>query len=176
MAAALFAREVGGRAESVEAASAGILPGGDPVPPEVLEVMDTYGIDLSAHRSRTLTAEAVSEADLLVGMARRHVREAVLLDAEVWPRAFTLKSLVQRGRALGPRAPGSEVASWLGGVHDGRTRSELAHRSSVDEVADPYGGPLAGYRTAGKELEELTSELAELLWPRGFGQVDAEGG
>ncbi len=176
MAAALFSREIDGRGQSVEISSAGILPGGAAVPAEVLEVMGAYGIDLSAHRSRSLTESLVADADLVVGMGRRHVREAVLLDSASWPRAFTLKSLVERGRVLGPRAPGSDVGSWLDAVHDGRTRSELAHRSSVDEVADPFGGPLAGYRTAARELEALTSELAELLWPSGAGQTDAGSG
>ncbi len=50
-------------------------------------------------------------------------------------------------------------------MHEGRTRAELAHRSSVDEVADPYGGPPAGYRAAAEELAALTGELAGLLWP-----------
>jgi protein-tyrosine phosphatase len=176
MAAALFAREIDGRGESVEISSAGILPGGAAVPAEVLEVMGDYGIDLSAHRSRSLTQSLVSGADLVVGMARRHVREAIVLDSASWPHAFTLKSLVERGRVVGPRAPGSDVGSWLDAVHDGRTRTELAHRSSIDEVADPFGGPLAGYRTAARELDALTSELAELLWPRGRGQADAGGG
>jgi protein-tyrosine phosphatase len=176
MAAALFAREIDGSAESVEISSAGILPVAGAVPEEVVEVMGTYGIDLSAHRSRTLTAPLVADADLLVGMARRHVREAVLLDPGIWPRAFTLKSLVQRGHEMGPRAPGSDLTSWLDGVHDGRTRSELAHRSTVDEVADPYGGPLSGYLATARELSELTSELAELLWPGRAGKEDAPEG
>jgi protein-tyrosine phosphatase len=175
MAAALFAREVDGRGESVETSSAGILPGGAPVPAEVREVMGTYGIDLSAHRSRTLTAALVGDADLLVGMGRRHVREAVLLDSGCWPRAFTFKSLVQRGREVGSLPPGSDLVSWLDALHDGRTRTELAGRSSVDEVADPYGGPLNGYRAAARELSQLTSELAELLWPDRGAEVDTDG-
>jgi low molecular weight protein-tyrosine phosphatase len=176
MAAALFDREAGARGESVVTSSAGILPGGDPVPAEVLEVMGTYGIDLSAHRSRSLTAAAVAEADLLVGMGRRHVREAVLLDPPSWPRAFSLKSLVERGRAVGPREPGTEVSSWLDAVHDGRTRTELARRSNVDEVADPFGGPLAGYQSTAAELAALTSELVGLLWPPGGGPAGPAGG
>lgn len=165
MAAALFAREIDGSVEPVEISSVGILPVAGGVPGEVVEVMGAYGIDLSAHRSRTITAAAVADADLLVGMGRRHVREAILLDPDSWPRAFTLKSLVQRGREVGPRAPGSDLPSWLEAVHDGRTRTELAHRSTIDEVADPYGGPLSGYRATAQELSELTSALAELLWP-----------
>jgi protein-tyrosine phosphatase len=175
MAAAFFTREADGRGEAVETSSAGILPGGEPVPVEVVEVMATYGFDLSAHRSRSLTSALVAEADLVVGMGRRHVREAVALDSPSWPRAFSLKSLVERGRAVGSREPGTDLGAWLDAVHEGRTRTELARRSPVDEVADPYGGPLAGYRSAAEELAALTSELAGLLWPRGRGPADSGG-
>ncbi len=176
MAAALFAREIERRGESVETTSAGLLRAGDPVPAEVLEVMAPYGIDLSGHRSVTLTAVLVAEADLVVGMGRRHVREAVLLDPGRWPRAFTLKDLVRRGRAIGPRERVSDIPSWLDAAHEGRTRPELAHRSSVDEVADPYGGPFAGYRAVAEELAELTLDLAGLLWPAGSEEIDAARG
>ncbi len=106
MAAALFAREAPGRAGGVESASAGLLPGGRAVPSEVLEVMAPYGLDLSGHRSRRMTGELVGGSDLVVGMGRRHVREAVVLEPEVWPRAFTLKDLVRR-RARGRSQPGA---------------------------------------------------------------------
>jgi protein-tyrosine phosphatase len=175
MAAALFSRETEKRGEPVETSSAGILRGGDPVPAEVLEVMAPYGLDLSAHRSRALTGPELADADLVVGMGRRHVQEAVLLDGACWPRAFTLKALVERGRAVGPREPDTELSAWLDSVHHGRTRPELARRSSLDEVADPYGGPLAGYRAVATELAELTAALAGLLWPPVRGQVGAAG-
>ncbi len=176
MAAALFAREMERRGEAVETPSSGLLPGGDPVPAEVLAVMAPLDVDLSSHRSRPMTAAHVAEADLVVGMGRRHVREAVLLDSSRWPRAFTLKELVERGRAVGPRAPLTDLSAWLDAVHDGRTRAELAHRSTVDEVADPYGGPIAGYRAVAEELAALAVDLARLLRPGGREEGDAAEG
>jgi protein-tyrosine phosphatase len=175
MAAAFFSREAESLGEPVEIASAGLLPGGEPVPEEVLEVMGGYGVDLSSHRSRSLSAPLLAGSDLVVGMQRRHVREAVLLDAASWPRAFTLKALIERGGAVGAREPSTDVASWVESLHQGRTRSELAHRSSVDEVADPFGGPLAGYRAVATELAGLTHALAGLLWPGGRQQVGVAG-
>ncbi len=38
-------------------------------------------------------------------------------------------------------------------------------KSTVDEVFDPYGGPLSGYRAIAGELDQLTEQLAGLLWP-----------
>jgi protein-tyrosine-phosphatase len=171
MAAALFAAQTRGLTGSVEVSSAGLLSEvravPNEVPIEVLEVMAPYGIDLRDHRSRQLTAAMVSGSDLVIGMGRRHIQEAVLLDPSCWPRAFMLKELVRRGNAFGPRVPSQTIPVWIDGVHGDRTRTSLAHRSSADEVADPYGGPLAQYWSTATELGLLVARLTELLWPWG---------
>lgn len=171
MAAALFAAQTRGLTDSVQVSSAGLLAEArsapDVVPDEVLEVMRPYGIDLRDHRSRQLTEPMVAGADLIIGMARRHVQEAVLLDPSCWPRAFMLKELVRRGNQLGPRLPGQDIRSWVDAVHGDRTRTSLAHRSVSDEVADPYGGTLDGYRSTATELGQLVARLTQLLWDWG---------
>lgn len=173
MAAALFAEQIADRADSVEVSSAGLLPGGIAVPDEVLEVMETYGIDLAGHRSRTLTEAMLHKADLVIGMGLRHVQEAVLLDPPCWPQAFRLKELVRRGSIVGSRRAEQGIRSWIDAAHGDRARSSLAHRSANDEVADPYGGPRAGYTSAAEELAQLTSRLTELLWPEDEYRLEA---
>jgi protein-tyrosine-phosphatase len=165
MAAALFAEQVGRLTDSVEVSSAGLLDAGRAVPPEVQEVMAPYGIDLSEHRSRRLTAEMLQGSDLIIGMGRRHVQEVVLLDPPCWPQAFKLKELVRRGQANGPRRPDQGIRSWIDAAHGTRTRADLAHRSGLEEVADPYGGSRAGYRATADELAGLTAQLVGMLWP-----------
>jgi protein-tyrosine phosphatase len=169
MASALFAAQMHHHTESVSVSSAGIRAGRgltpEAVPDEVLDVMDNYGIDLRDHRSRALTATMLQEADLVIGMGRRHVQEAVLLDSGSWPHAFMLKELVRRGELIGPRPPAQHVESWIAAVHGDRTRESLAHRSGADEVADPYGKALADYRSTAAELDHLTAQLTALLWP-----------
>ena len=109
MASALFASRAGDHADPVEVSSAGTLARGDgmptSVPEPVLEVMGTYGIDLRGHESRALTAAMLEETDLVIGMSRRHVQEAILLEPNCWPSAFMLKELVRRGEQVGPRDP-----------------------------------------------------------------------
>jgi len=176
MAAALFAGQIAHLAESSEVSSAGLSAGeidGTEVPPEVLEVMAPYGIDLRGHRSRALTPSMLIEADLVIGMARRHIQEAVLLDPPCWPKAFTLKELVRRGAVAGPRRPDQGIRSWIDSVHGDRSRASLAHRSAADEVNDPYGADLARYRATADELARLTAQLAGLLWS---GEVQTLGG
>ncbi len=166
MAAALLAVRLADRAPDVATVSAGLLPGGAPAPAEVVEVMAARGIDLSGHRSTALTGAAVRAADLVVGMGRRHVQEAVLLDPDGLPRTFRMRELVRRGRALGPRPPGRPTADWIDEVGRGRTRDDLVRHGPDEDVADPFGGPPEGYRATADELDLLAGTLADLLWPR----------
>ncbi|MDQ2825788.1 MAG: hypothetical protein M3Y04_02285, partial [Actinomycetota bacterium] len=80
-------------------ASAGLLQAGNPAQAHGIDVAQSLGLDMSAHRSRSMTRDVLAAADLVVGMAREHVREAVVLDPGLWPRTFTLKELVRRGEA-----------------------------------------------------------------------------
>jgi protein-tyrosine phosphatase len=151
------------------AISAGLLEEGRPVLPEVVTVLSGYGLDLSGHRSRQMTATDVGEADLVLGMERRHGREAVLLVPSALGRTFTLKDLVRRGEKSGPRGRVETLDSWLETVGQGREKSSLIGRSADDDVADPLGGVLADYRATAAEIADLVERLARLLGPEPSG-------
>jgi protein-tyrosine-phosphatase len=127
--------------------------------------MGQYGYDLTGHRSHQVTADLVGWADLVLGMSRRHVQEAVLLESASWRRAFTVKEAVRRGELVGPRPEGAALRSWVAAVQSGRTRADLAGRDAADEVADPFGGPAEGYRRTADELADLVRRLDALLRP-----------
>ena len=168
MAAALFGRlaVVGGddAPEEVSVASAGLLPGGYASPPEVIITMAELGIDLSRHCSTQISAEIVSSSDVIVTMARRHAREVVILVPEVWGRTFTLKEFVRRGEMVGRRRPDEALDSWLERLHRGRQRTDLVGSTAADDVPDPIGGPLDGYRSTARQLGSLVDAAASLLW------------
>lgn len=166
MAAALFAGQAAGRLRQLTVPSAGLGPMGLRVPVEVAQVMSERGLDVSGHRSATLTEPMVASADLVVGMSLRHVQEAVLLQPSAWKRTFRFKELVKRGELIGPRLPGQDLDSWIRAAQGDRSRTALVHVSPGDDVADPYGGPLEAYEAAAAELEHLTSRLVALLWPK----------
>jgi len=151
--------------EAVTVASVGLLPGGRPTLPEVAAAVAPYGIDLTGHRSTQITAAAVAGADLVLGMERRHGREAALLVPSAWTRIFTLKEFVRRATVAGPRPVHRSVAEWLAAVGEGRVRTDLAGARPTDEVADPLGGPAAAYRATAAELAALTDDVAGLVWP-----------
>jgi protein-tyrosine phosphatase len=167
IAQAMLAARLAAQGTRADVASAGLLADGHRPPQEVTEVLADRGLDVSGHRSHRLTAADLAAADLVIGLAREHVREAVVLLPGVWPRAFTLRELVRRGGEAGPRAPGEPLAGWLAVAAAGRDRRGLLGRDPADDVADPYGGPLSGYQATAQLLDELTAELAALCWPTG---------
>jgi protein-tyrosine phosphatase len=165
MASALFTARIQNHTDAVEVSSAGLRAAEGSVPEEVVEVIGEYGIDLGGHESRVLTPSILQGADLVIGMSRRHMQEAVLLDPPSRPHAFMFKELVRRGSLIGPRRPDQGFRSWIEAAHGDRTRESLLDRSGTDEVADPYGGSLADYRATAVELSGLTDQLIRLLWP-----------
>ena len=145
--------------------SAGEMRGGVSASPGSVHAMAARGLDLSQHRSRALSAELLREADLVVTMARRHVREAVLACPEAWPRTFTLKELVRRGGEVGPRRKDQSLAAWLAEVGAGRRPSDLVGEATTDDVADPIGSPDHAYERTAAELSELIDRLVDLAFP-----------
>ena len=166
MAAALLARRLDDAGVKAVVSSAGLLFDGKPATDHGRAVMADRGIDTSGHRSRKLRPDIVSRADLVIGMARSHVREAVALAGPaVMGRAFTLKEIVRRGEELGGRAPGEPLEDWLARLSEGRRPVDLLAEAEAeaDDVADPIGGPRHGYERTAKELDDLTARLAALL-------------
>jgi protein-tyrosine phosphatase len=162
MAQAMLSARLAARGVTATVDSAGMLGGGRRPPPEVISVMAARGIDVSGHRSRTVTAADLARADLVLGLTREHVRHATVLGPEAWPRAFTLRELLRRGHQAGPRSPGEPFGAWLARVAGDRGRSDLLGRSPADDVADPAGGPLRGYQATAELLDRLTRDLVEL--------------
>jgi protein-tyrosine-phosphatase len=163
MAAALLARRLDDAGLKATVSSAGLLFDGKPVTDHGRAVMADRGSDTSGHRSRRLTRQLVDGADLVLGMARGHVREAVALAPETLGRAFTLKEIVRRGEESGGRAPDEPLDAWLARLGSGRRPSDLLGESDADDVADPIGGPRRSYQRTAEELDDLTARLARLL-------------
>lgn len=135
--------------------------------PEAITVASGAGLDLTSHRSRQLDSEMVDAADLVLGMAREHVREAVVLVPEAKPRSFTIKELVRRAGDVGPRSADEPVREWLARVDTGRTVADLLGAADHDDVADPIGRGPAAYRRALDEITQLVDTLVPLLGPIG---------
>ena len=165
MAEALLRRRLIDVGELPRVHSAGVRGDGLEVSRGAVTAMSAaYDLDIAAHRSRQLMVDMLAEADLVIGMAREHVHEAVLLHPPAWPRTFTLKELVRRAEQVGARSPGQPFDEWLEKVHAGRNRADLLGSSPVDDVADPIGMSDAVYERTAAEIAALVERLVELGW------------
>jgi len=164
VAEALLAHRLEGIGVDAHVHSAGLLQSGNPAHSTGIDILAARGHDLSGHRSTTMTPEGLSAADLVLGMAREHVREAAVLDMGAWGRTFTLKELVRRGDAIGPRRPGEEISQWLGRAHAGRTPADLMGSSPADDIRDPIGLPRSVYEDVTDEIDSFVGRLVSLMW------------
>lgn len=144
--------------------SAGLLRGGSPASEHSVDLLRDRGLDLSSHRSQTVTPDLLRSASLIVGMAREHVREAVVQAPDVFSRTFTLKELVRRADEVGPRRAGESFEDWLRRVHGERTPRDLMGASTTDDVRDPIGMARGAYVTMVGELDDLLGRLYWLAW------------
>lgn len=144
--------------------SAGLAAEGRPITRESGALLARLGIASEAHRSRRMTADLLLGADLVLAMTREHVREAVLLCNQVWPRTFTLKELVRRGEQAGARAPDQPLDEWLEKVGAGRKPADLLGWSEDDDVADPIGLEFEDYENMVDDVARHVDRLAALVW------------
>jgi protein-tyrosine-phosphatase len=145
-----------------EIGSAGLLPGGAPATRPAIAVMADRGIDISRHVSQTLDPEVVRSTSLIIGMAREHVREAVVGYGADIEHTFTLKELVRRGEWTGPRRPDETVVAWLDRVAAGRQSADLMGEDD-DDIPDPVGRSRAHYEATARELDGLFRRLVALM-------------
>jgi protein-tyrosine phosphatase len=131
--------------------------------PEALELAPSLGLDLRSHRSHRLAGEDLSRADLVIGFEPIHVSSAVIEAGAPRERTFLLTELVERLERV-------TLPDVLGPVERARAAVEEADEartaspSTPEEIADPIGGPPAGYRSSADRVYRLSRRLAELLF------------
>jgi protein-tyrosine phosphatase len=168
MAEVLLRHHLAGAGVEARVRSAGLLRGGAPASQGAKAALAERGLDLSAHRSRRLVPELLDTADVVVGMTREHVREAVVLDRDVLSRAFTLRDLVARAERNPPRGETEAIGTWLARIGGGRRTDDLVG-VGLDpdlDIADPIGGPLEGYLRTADLLDDLLARLVARAWPQ----------
>jgi len=135
-----------------------------------VQVLERRGVDLSVHRSRIMVPEKVATADLVLAMARMHLREAVIMVPRRFGRIFTLKEFVRRAEQVGPRVE-EPFDDWIGRVGFGRRTVEFLGESPEDDIEDPIGQSVATYDRTAAELDELVARLSALVWSRAAREV-----
>ncbi len=142
--------------------SAGFLSQDEEATPVVVEIMGERGIDISGHRSRIVTAEMAHQADLVVAMERRHVRDLALLAPEAVARIDTLGGLVERLQGVTAESPAGRIAAATAP----RLAGDMLGRGD-DEIDDPYGKSKKVNRETAGRLAELSDALIAGLFQSG---------
>lgn len=140
--------------------------GGSPAMPESVVAAAERGVDIAAHVARRLTSDHVRAADLVVAMAAEHRDRIVHAVPEAAGRTFTLKELTRLLEAL-PLGEGGAAfpRSWQHRVAeaDALRRGKTASRRDDEDIVDPLGLPIEGYRAVAWELEEWCERLVDGL-------------
>ena len=155
--------------------SGGFLPGGRAVDPFAARAMAARNIDVDKHRSRQLNPEVLRRASLIVTMTSDHVRQAVDMAPQSWPRLFSLSDVAGRMSAVGPRREGEEFADYVSRLHFGRTAaaalSALSAMSAMSalsagvtgDIADPYGESLSAFERTAMQLDRYSALVASSI-------------
>jgi protein-tyrosine-phosphatase len=160
LAAALLARELG---DEVVVGSAGTRarPGYEAAP-ESLRLARERGLDLTDHRSRLVSPDLLTPAELILTMSERQ-RDAVTPQApRLAGRVFTLREFDRLTAVVdadaGPEGTVPErLAWWREQAHLARPAAPRA--SEAEDVRDPMGrSPETWLRTGGL-LDELTTRI-----------------
>ena len=130
--------------------------------PEAVVAAAERGVDISAHAARRLLAEHVRAADVVLAMATEHRDEVARSVPDARDRVFTLKELVRLLEALPPDDPAGSLSER---VHAAATlrRSGFNGNPYDEDVFDPLGLPLDGYRAIAWELHGWCGRLVDGL-------------
>jgi protein-tyrosine phosphatase len=129
-----------------------------------IDAMARRGLDLEPFRSRILGEPMLAGADLVLGMAREHVREATVLRPDAFARTFTLKELVRRATEEGVRS-GEHFPAFIARLAADRPMAAHLGTSHEDDIEDPMGGPPHEFEATAAEIDEQLERLVALLAP-----------
>jgi len=164
LAAAAFATQV---EVPVRTVSAGLLDlGAVPALPEAVELAQPFGLDLAAHRARSLSAVDLEPFDLVLGFERSHVQAAVVDASAGIECTFTLPELVLLLEGIPPRASQATASARARErVAEAHAAREPGFRTSgMPEVVDPLGRSRREQRAIADEVWRLTGRLGRLLF------------
>ena len=133
---------------------------GSPAMPEAVEAAAERGVDISGHVATRLRPGMAAVADLVLCMAAEHRDQIASDEPQAVDRAFTLKELVRllEGGARAAATPAARIAAAAA-----RAGAEGSEHQDED-IADPLGLPLGGYRAIASELDGWIGRLVTALF------------
>ena len=122
--------------KDIKVMSAGVAArDGDKASPNAIQAMEELGIDLAFHSATQLTAELISEADLILTMTQRHRDMVLIMNPGARDKVYTLIEY----------------------AHDGQQ-----DQAGLD-IEDPFGGSVEVYRKCAAQIKRALDILIEKL-------------
>ena len=166
MAEVLLRERLAALAPEIVVGSAGLLfDDGRPAETNAIKAMQRRGLDLSAHRARTISLEVLGPTSLILAMEPMHVRQVAVLAIELYPRSFTLPEFTQAASLFGPRPSGESLRSWVERIAAPRSPGDHGFENPQSSIADPMGKSRRAFRACADEIDDLLAELVDLAWP-----------
>lgn len=123
---------------------------------ESIRSAEERGVDIRAHQARKLHGAMLEDAELIVCMAAEHREAIVGAMPDLETKTFTIKELVR----LLERSP---VAGSLKARVAAAAAARNGSSPKAEDVRDPLGEPIDGYREVADELYDLSGRLAIAL-------------
>ncbi len=193
MAENIFNRKTENRGlrEKIKASSAGLFAlEGSEASKEAIQVVKSYGGDLSAHRSRQLDVDMIQNADYVLTMTMAHKKKTIQMQPEAYEKVHSLKEYVDgelREESKKLSRLYREIALLNNKVYnnegngdeslDIETAKERLHELESEinqleskfinhDIADPIGGSKEEYEETYQEIDSAIERILELLKER----------
>jgi len=140
--------------------------GAAPALPEAVRLASEFGVDLTAHRARSLRGFDLSQADLVIGFQLEHVAAAVVEANANYERTFTILELIlllEEVDVPDERDPVTRARAAIESAHKRRPPAAAPLPPNV-QIRDPVGSRPSVYRETADHLRTATRQLIDRLF------------
>lgn len=145
---------------TIEIVSRGLAGGVGTTPEAMAQALASAHVNITVDTGTRLERDEAREADLLLFLERRLLREAVVADPSIWPRSFTLREFARRGQLNPPERELEDFEEWRHLLHSTRSREELLGADDADDVKDP--GLDGDVEAFSEMIESLRADIARI--------------
>jgi protein-tyrosine-phosphatase len=138
--------------------------GAQPPLAEVREIGLAYGVDLSQHSTRCLSADSLAEVDLVLGFEQEHVHHAVVDAGASQKASFTLPEVVSLLEAVHVPESDDVVTRARGAIFAASAYRDAQGRlRDPDSIPDPLGRGWKVYAETAMRIRDLSVALVHAL-------------
>ncbi len=135
--------------------------------PHAALVLGESGIEAGSFRSRVLTPQVLAKPDLVLTATRRERAHCVTLVPAVLRRTFTLRQFARLACAVDPArlgglTPVSRARALVGSIAEVRGSLQPVG-AEEDDIADPVGGRLDGFRECASQIATAVEALIGVI-------------